>query len=254
MQATLKISPEAREVLGRSTITADSVTLPQQLDRKLYLEINKLFEMAGGKWNRGRAAHLFSRDPREVLGLAVEKGEVIDEKKSLQFFETPPDLAKHMVDLAEPRRTDDALEPEAGMGAIARVLRPRVGTLKCVEIHPPFAKALAEGGLCDAVHLGDFLNLTPALVGVFKVIVQNPPFHNGADVDHITHAFKFIARGGRLVAITAPSWEFREGAKWDAFRTLVDRSAVHREDVPAGTFSDSGTDIRTKLIVLRRPG
>jgi hypothetical protein len=252
MQATLKISPEAREVLGRSTITEDSVTLPQQLDRKLYLEINKLFEMAGGKWNRGRAAHLFSRDPREILGLAVEKGEVIDEKKSLQFFETPPDLAARMVDLAEPKRNEDALEPSAGMGAIARVLRPRVGTLKCVEIHPPFAKALAEGGLCDAVHLGDFLNLTPALVGVFRVIVMNPPFHNGADVDHVTHAFKFLARGGRLVALTSPSFEFREGEKWDAFRNRIMTNCTHKEDLPAGTFKESGTNIRTKLIVLKR--
>jgi hypothetical protein len=252
MQATFKISPEAREVLARSTITADSVTLPQQLDRKLYLEIDKLFKMAGGKWNRGRAAHLFSRDPREVLGLAVEKGEVIDEKKSLQFFETPADLANRMVDLAEPKRTDDALEPSAGMGAIARVLRPRVGTLKCVEIHPPFATALAEGKLCDAVHLGDFLNLTPALVGVFKVIVLNPPFHNGADVDHVTHAFKFLAKGGRLVALTSPSFEFREGKKWDEFRALEIKTCTHREEVPAGTFKEAGTDIRTKLIVLKR--
>jgi hypothetical protein len=254
MQATLKISPEAREVLGRATITADSLTLPQQLDRKLYLEISKLLEMAGGKWNRILKAHLFSRDPREVLGLAVTKGEVLDEKKSLQFFETPPDLAKRMVDLAEPKIIDDALEPSAGMGAIAREMRPRVGALKCVEIHPPFAKAMTEGGLCDAVHLGDFLNLTPALIGVFQTIVMNPPFHGGADVDHITHAFKFLTRRGRLVTLTAPSWEFRKGEKWEAFRALVDRFAVYREDVPAGTFSDSGTDIRTKLIVLRRPG
>ena len=78
MQAIVQLSLEAREALSRSTITSYSVALPEKIDRRLYIQLNRLFETVGGKWNRWRQAHLFPRDPREVLGLAVEKREALE--------------------------------------------------------------------------------------------------------------------------------------------------------------------------------
>ena len=70
--APVQLSPEARAVLARSTITAYSVALPKQIDRRQYIQLNRLFESLGAKWNRWREAHLFPGDPREALGLADE--------------------------------------------------------------------------------------------------------------------------------------------------------------------------------------
>jgi len=41
-----------------------------QLDRKMYLAVNKVLEMMGGKWNRKQKGHVFSF-PREVGKLPV---------------------------------------------------------------------------------------------------------------------------------------------------------------------------------------
>ena len=81
MQATPTLSSEAREALSRATITSYSVALPKRIDRRVYIQLNRLFEQLGGRWNRWREAHLCMQDPREVLGLAAETGEVPDERK-----------------------------------------------------------------------------------------------------------------------------------------------------------------------------
>ena len=97
-RTTFEISDEVRDVLARSTITATSVKLPSgQLERKLYEAVNKALEGAGGRWDRKSKAHLFDRDPREVLGLAVETGKAVNLRTKLQAFYTPPELAEKMV-------------------------------------------------------------------------------------------------------------------------------------------------------------
>ena len=41
-----------------------------QLDRALYVKVNKALEAMGGKWNRKAGGHIFSEDPRpQVEGL-----------------------------------------------------------------------------------------------------------------------------------------------------------------------------------------
>ena len=63
---------------------------------------------------------MFPFDPRELMADAVETGAVVDAKKTLQFFETPADLAARMVDLAQIAPGNRVLEPSAGFGRIVR--------------------------------------------------------------------------------------------------------------------------------------
>lgn len=118
-RSTFKISDDVRDVLSRSTITATTVTLPpKQLERKLYEAVNKALSGAGGKWNKKAGAHVFVRDPREVLGLAVETGEAVNLKTKLQAFYTPKPLAKRMVKAATLKHGYRVLEPSMGGGAL----------------------------------------------------------------------------------------------------------------------------------------
>lgn len=255
MAATFVISDAVRDVLSRSTITADRVVLPPgQLDRKLYEQVNKALEGAGGKWNRSAKAHVFDRDPREALGLAIETGKATNVKQALQAFYAPDALADRVAVLAELQPGMRVLEPSCGDGALVRaVLRrePKLGLIHVIDIDTPaWSKVCA---LTQAGSSGDFLRITPAELGLFDVVVMNPPFTKGQDMAHVLHAWTFLKPGGRLVAITSPGWRTGRTKAATEFRNFARAFAVHEDDVPAGTFCESGTDVATVLLVMKRP-
>ena len=74
---------------------------------------------------------------------------------------------------------------------------------------------------------------------------MNPPFANAEDIKHIRHALHMLKPGGRLVAICANGPRQQE-----ALRPLVDESGGEWEDLPAGTFRESGTNVSTALITI----
>ncbi len=82
---------------------------------------------------------------------------------------------------------------------------------------------------------------------------MNPPFSNGADIAHVTHAIQFLAPGGRLVAILSAGVSFRTDKTHTAFRALLEAHNATTEPLPADTFKDSGTSVNTVLVHLRLP-
>jgi 16S rRNA G1207 methylase RsmC len=75
--------------------------------------------------------------------------------------------------------------------------------------------------------------------------VMNPPFQNGADVLHVRHALNKLKAGGKLVAIVAG------GPKQKA---CLEPLADFWEELPDGTFSEQGTQVRTVLLVIEKRG
>lgn len=245
----LSIDEETMAVLRRSEVSASSVTLPPgQLPRPLYEKVNKVLLLAGGKWNKSAKAHLFSDDPSEKLGLAVESGSIKDVKKATQAFYTPPELAADVVELARVSGCS-VLEPSAGRGALAKecVIRG-ASNVSCVESDETSFAALVA--LDFNVKWTDFLQLKP--VAVFDRVVMNPPFSDGQDVDHVTHAFGFLGAGGRLVAIMSPGWQTKQDRRSKAFRTLVEEHGCVDREVAGGAFKSSGTGVSTVIVVLEK--
>lgn len=160
-----------------------------------------------------------------------------------QLFPTPDALAARMVQLADIQPGQRILEPSAGTGRILAAL-PNVrpdGEVVAVEINYNLAKLLEE--IADDTRNCDFLECNGDL-GTFDRILMNPPFVNGADIEHITHAAKFLKPGGRLVAICAGG--SRQAEK---LRPLSDTW----EPLPAGTFEESGTGVNTVLLTISKP-
>src|SRR5208282_609075 len=121
MSATrTRVPDDVIPILRRSTFAGNVLTLPEQLDRETYLRVAKVLTAARGKWDRKAKGHVFPFDPRELIGAVVEDGVVVDAKRTLQFFETPDDLAKRMVGLSGIGVGEIALEPSAGQGRIVR--------------------------------------------------------------------------------------------------------------------------------------
>lgn len=82
---------------------------------------------------------------------------------------------------------------------------------------------------------------------------MNPPFDRGRDVDHVTHALKFLKPGGRLVSIMAAGVEYRTDRKTSDFRATVERFKGSIRDLPFGSFAESGTNVNTVIVTMTNP-
>lgn len=179
---------------------------------------------------------------------ALRKGVAVVPVSAPQLFPTPAALADRMVRMAgvEPHHT--VLEPSSGTGRIYDAIRRVVSKglqVVAVEVNEKLARAV---GAIRA----DFLTTTrEQLGGTFDRIVMNPPFANGADVEHVEHAFSLLSPGGVLVSVMSAGVKFRSDKRTTEFRALVE-SYGEIEDLPDDTFKESGTSVRTVLVTLRK--
>jgi type I restriction-modification system DNA methylase subunit len=256
----VKVSDAVREVLERCAISGTNLYLPEgQLDRKIYAAVNKILEGFGGKWNRKEKAHVFSHDPRADLEAALGTGLARNYQKELQAFYTPDALADRMVNLAKIQPGDEVLEPSAGRGALIEAILRVPGF---AEHH--FSSILAiEQDHDQAVHLAgqryprsvvteaDFLSLNPEHYGAMDVVLMNPPFAKGAEVEHVTRALAWLKPGGRLVAVMSNAITFRQDHAYAELRRRLARAGTGSLlELPDNTFKASGTGVKTVLIVL----
>lgn len=217
--------------------------------------VKKVFLALGAKWRTGKpGGFVFPEaiDGVEVVRLAIESGEIVDPRKA-GFFPTPDALADRIVAVAGIRPGDTVIEPSAGRGAIARaVLRACPSAdLVCVELLPDNAAALRSAGLL--VIEGDFLSLDPkrSLLRA-NVVVMNPPFSAGADIEHVRHAISFLVStgGGRLVSVMSAGVVYRQNGRANVFRRMVAELGGRFEENPDGSFAESGTMVRTVTLVI----
>jgi predicted RNA methylase len=246
-----KISDHILSILSKVTIDGDKIFLTcGQLDRKDYVAVNEVLENMGGKWNKKLKAHVFESDPTDKLEDVLLVGEIVDRKKELNFFPTPFSLAKHIVeDLADINIGQHCLEPSAGMGNIADVMRDYVEqkNIMCVEIDPEHCKLLKEKGYY--VLERDFLEFQ--FGHKYDRIVMNPPFSKQQDIKHVMKAWDFLAEDGILVSIMSPGFTFRENKLSVEFRKLVDEYGWYEKN-PEKSFSSQGTNINTVTVVLKK--
>lgn len=247
-EATRKVADDVLVILRQCSADEIAVYLPaRQLDPKLYKRVNDVLVALGGKWNRSIKGHKFGEDPREVLAAVQQSGAYMN-AKDFGFFPTPAALAREVVDLAELEPGMSVYEPSAGGGAIADAAAEVVGAanVHTSELLPKNAATLRAKGY--SVSEGDFLSMEPTTL--YDRVIMNPPFGGQADMKHVTHAARFLKPDGRLVAIMSPSFEFRSTKTAAAFRELLEQAGDHKEDVAAGTFRESGTDVRTVIVAI----
>ena len=246
------LDDDVRKVLEAAQIEGIHLRLTGQLDRPLYEKVNKVLMAAGGVWNKKVKAHIFDGDPREVLGLALASGSIVNKKTALQQFFTPPDLVTEMIRQAAIVPNDHVLEPSAGIGNLARAIKAAGGVPFCVEIDEVCVKTLKN--TADEIIHGDFLDLSPTNVppswpNTFDVVVMNPPFEKDQDIAHAMHATKFLDKGGRIVAIMSPGFTYGLTKVRKDFAAFIARHGKYTT-LPEGTFKESGTNVRTVMVKI----
>ena len=87
---------------------------------------------------------------------------------------------------------------------------------------------------------------------------MNPPFYGTHWMDHVRHAWDFVAPGGRLVAILPVSAHVAETKAHIQFRRWAERVNGRYTygmftDLPPESFAESGTNINTVVFSLTKP-
>lgn len=240
----MKINQDVLTALSLCQTEGDQLKLPGQLDRKLYVETNKVLEAAGGKWNRKTQAHLFDGDSTEIIDRIILSGEIATSQEFGCFF-TPPAIVKHLIELAEVRPGMLVLEPSAGIGNIAMELFQIRANCDCIEILPKLCKQMYELGIYKTLE-ADFLSIESK--PLYDRVVMNPPFAKQADIDHINHALRCLKPGGKLVSVMSAGVAFRENKKTTDFRNLIANHSGFIEKLPEGSFKESGTMVSTVIV------
>jgi len=183
----------------------------------------------------------------------IKKAErnLIGKKIGIDFFPTPKDIVRIMIDKVDIQPREDILEPSAGKGDIAEEIKKKYPNnfLTVVEQNYELKKILELKGL-DVV-CEDFLNH----VGSYDKIIMNPPFSKNADIDHVRHAYSLMKPGGKIVAIMSEHPFFAHDKKSEDFREwLEDKGFSVR--LPEGSFKGrkafNQTGVNSRLVEIKK--
>lgn len=243
--------------LSIASVSADGLrlTLTRQVEYKLYRSINEVLEALGGRWLRKDRVHVFEADVRSRLEATLASGDVTT-AADLGFFETPEDLAKHLVQLADVNEADFCLEPSAGKGRIIDALDAVGAWISAFERDADrrayLTRKYANRNQIDVYDLDDFMAYETS--EPFDRVVMNPPFLRcglGDHLDHVRHAYDMLVPGGVLVAVLPRGIEFRQDRRHREFRAWAEaRGPIAALSETA--FRSSGTNVRTSVVRLVR--
>ena len=224
-----------------------------QLSPDDYKTIKKTLEARGGKWKGGSVqGFMFLDENAPAVLSSLSSGNVENAKNKFQFFETPDDLANRLIDEVLP--ISDSyyiLEPSAGRGSLIRAIH-RVdpdAEVTAYEINPDCWSALEKMSNVD-LHKEDFLSANPDVS--FKIIVANPPFAKNQDIKHFKKMWELLSVNGRMAVIMSTHWRFAKDKTCSEFRDFLDEIGADIENVKAGAFKSSGTDIESVIVSVRK--
>jgi len=253
----IRLDEDTRRVMRMCSIRqADAhwtLDLPQ-LDRKDYEKAKKALTALGCIWNRKAGTHICNDDPTaSITGIANGEDLTVEQ---YDFFPTPTELVTRMVDLADLKKYSQLLlEPSAGDGRIAEEMQKRgyQHSVYCCEVNPAARDILEAKGfrLVGADFLEYEIEHYKSGERMFEYdrIVMKPPFSKEQDILHVQHAYGLLAAGGRIVAIMSEHAWVANNARCMQFREWLDEVGWS-EELPEGTFKESGTMIRTRLVVI----
>lgn len=190
-----------------------------------------------------------ARELKQTAKDNAEEREIISDHP-YDLFPTPPELAADMVKRANVQNGQRVLEPSAGTGRIALAALSITPWVICKEINHNLVERLVSLG--TYAEQCNFLDCDPAESVKVDAVIMNPPFSNGQDIEHVRHAYQFLNDTGTLVAIMSAGCFYRSDRKATAFREWLDEVGGYSEELPAGTFKQSGTNVNARLVIIHK--
>lgn len=188
-------------------------------------------------------------DKRSNKAKDIEVLNNIRSRKIPGFFPTPEPLVKKILNNIKVYDDDTILEPSAGIGNIASVLKKQFpnNDLQLIEFNTDLYNYLKTKGY--NVLNQSFLDYKVK----HDVIVMNPPFEKDQDIDHVMHAFNLLRPDGRLIAIMAANKSRSSRKKRQEFEKFLNANGWYEEN-PAGSFNSSfmPTGVNTITVYLEK--
>lgn len=240
----------AEKILAECTLEDNVIRLPQvQLHKKAYLEVKNRIQEAGGSWNGRLNGFTFDFDAHRVFDI-LKSGKRCDLKQEYQYFATPDAVADIAVGKFSSLDTGcRVLEPSAGRGSLVKAVRRRCPDLivDCYELMPENVEHLEK---VDGVRIigKDFCECHDK----YDRIIANPPFSNNQDIDHVYMMYERLNVGGELSCIVSQHWKIGKDRKCTHFREWLKKNDAEVIDLEKGEFKESGTNVGTALIFLRK--
>lgn len=166
----------------------------------------------------------------------VKKRESTAVSKDLQYYPTPHKVVERVLAGIYIKKGEKVLEPSCGCGRFMDALRDMGADVFGIEYDAGRAEQCRGKG--HSVMRANFLDTVPT--GDYDHVVMNPPFYGKHYAKHVEHALKFLKEGGVLTAILPVTARYDHGlvnGRWD--------------DLPVGSFRDSGTNINTTVLTMK---
>ncbi len=166
------------------------------------------------------------------------------------YFPTPEKIVRRMIQEADIHVGMRVLEPSAGKGNIADIIRqmyPGV-YLTVNEWNAGLNKILSKKGYVNHLTVIDFLTMK----GEYDRIIMNPPFERGQDIEHVQHAYDLLAPVGKVVSIMSEGTFGRADKKATAFREWLKEVGWAFIKLPADSFysSERPTGVVTRMVII----
>lgn len=169
-------------------------------------------------------------NPTRRIGTAVAK--------DLQYYPTPTAVIDRVIGELFRLEGKRVLEPSCGDGRFLDALRKKGARTLGIEVDVGRAALARSKG--HSVVTANFLEVSPSQD--FDEVVMNPPFYGKHYAKHVRHALKFLKPKGKLTAILPVTARYDHG--------LLDDLAPRWNDLPIGSFSESGTNINTTVATV----
>lgn len=156
--------------------------------------------------------------------------------KDLQYYPTPQKVVDQIM-LNLSCKDKLVLEPSCGCGVFLEAIRKQGGRASGYEYHAVRANIARNKGF--GVLTANFLQAIPE--PIYDMVIMNPPFYGLHYAKHIEHALKFLKDGGELISILPATARYDHGllkGRWC--------------DLPLGSFKESGTNINTTILKIRK--
>lgn len=165
--------------------------------------------------------------------------------KDLQYYPTPMDVVDRVIGDVYIQPGDKVLEPSCGCGRIMDGVRRKQRTSRVWGIEVDAERAAQAKANGHSVHVGNFLDTVPPLseADKFDHVIMNPPFYGTHYAKHVRHALGFLRADGLLTAILPITAKTDHG--------LLDDLGGRWQDLPVGSFRESGTNINTTVLTVR---
>lgn len=238
-----------------------------------YNKIKFCIERIGGHWRERVKGFAFTYDPSENLiensmWTQVQHTERKKWVHDRQFYPTPSEVAKRVIELADIKSGMDVLEPSAGRGNLADMIGLPRREITAVEIDEDNFRALKRKGY-DLIHSSFEEAAHYFRMGgtSFDRVVMNPPFSGKLDAKyvagdfehadqiglaHIMLAYDLLKPGGILVAIASENDLYYQTQFSEYFRKFLQETNAQVESVPLRAFANSGTSVDTVIIKVQK--